>query len=57
MKETEIQYSNKKCPCCGKIYPPKTDQERCTCEQNGRLIIVGMWCKLKTGGRADEEKG
>lgn len=43
MGMTVIMFSNKKCLCCGKLYPPKTDQERCTCECGGRLLELETW--------------
>jgi hypothetical protein len=53
MGKTGIEFSNKKCLCCGKIYPPKTDQKRCTCERGGWLLEVGTWHQPKTGGGTD----
>ncbi len=52
MKKTETMFRNKKCPCCGKLYPPKTDQERCTCERGGWLLSVEDLYQPKVkGGR------
>ncbi|GLB30987.1 hypothetical protein LAD12857_29100 [Lacrimispora amygdalina] len=52
MGKTKIMYSNKKCQCCGKLYPPKTDQKRCTCERAGLLVETGTWHQPKMGGGA-----
>lgn len=37
MEKTRAISNNKKCLCCGKLYPSDTDQKRCTCEQKGWL--------------------
>ena len=53
MGKTGIMFSNKKCLCCGKLYPPKTNQERCTCERHGWLLEVGTLHQSKTKGGAN----
>ena len=50
MKKTKIEYSSKKCQCCGKLYPPKTDQKRCNCKQAGWLLDSGTWHEPKILG-------
>lgn len=41
MSKTTIIFSNKKCQCCGKLYPPKTEKKRCNCKQAGWLLETG----------------
>lgn len=53
MGKTGIEFSNKKCLYCGKLYPPKTDQKRCTCERHGWLLEVGTWHQPKNKGGAN----
>lgn len=50
MEKIRILYNNKKCPCCGKLYPANTDRKRCTCSHQGYLLIVGNWYRPKIGG-------
>jgi len=50
VEKTRAISNNKKCLCCGKLYPSDTDQERCTCEREGWLFAVGTWHQPKVGG-------
>lgn len=47
MEKTRAISNNKKCLCCGKLYPSDTDQKMCTCEHKGWLFAVGAWHQPK----------
>ena len=56
MEKIRLSDIRKKCPYCGRTFPPNSESISCDCKNHGRLFAVGTYYQQKAGGGADEKK-